>query len=88
MQLERPYPPYAALVSDAVVGLACLSMTLGSRRRLVANGTIERVGRLLARGMLELKHEREGNRGELVKNLVGTSPGDIEGTRFTPSLGQ
>ena len=34
-----------------MVGLASISMTLVSRRRLAVNGTVESIGRLLARGM-------------------------------------
>lgn len=49
LQLERPGDRYTALAADAVVGLGSLSMMLVSRRRLAVNGTVESVGRLMAR---------------------------------------
>lgn len=48
LQLDRAGVRYASLAGDAVVGLASLSVTLVSRRRLAGNGTVESVGRLLA----------------------------------------
>ena len=57
LQLERTDsrtgPQYDALAGDAVVGLASISMTLSSRHRLAVNGTVESIGRLLARSMCE-----------------------------------
>lgn len=73
MQLERPGLNYAALAGDAVVGLASLSVTLESRRRLAVNGTVESVGRLLARAMAgDAEGWRQGREGdyEAVRNLV------------------
>ncbi|CAM9203456.1 unnamed protein product, partial [Hapterophycus canaliculatus] len=56
LQLKRhveasPSAQYADLAGDAVVGLASLSMTLVSRRRLAVNGALESTGRMLARSM-------------------------------------
>lgn len=48
LQLDRPGPRYRSLADDTVVGLASLSVTLTSRRRLAINGTVERIGKLLA----------------------------------------
>lgn len=51
LQLERSGPQYTDLASDAIVGLASLSVTLTSRRRLAVNGTVESIGRWLATSM-------------------------------------
>lgn len=61
LQLERSGPQYADLAGDAIVGLASLSVTLTSRRRLAVNGTVESIGRWLARSMTY--HERSGGEG-------------------------
>lgn len=75
----RPGAQYANLVGDAVVGLASLSMTLVSRRRLAVNGTLESIGRLLARSMSIENSDgggggsgRKGRKGrrEAIRNLV------------------
>lgn len=85
LQLERTGsrtgPQYDALAGDAVVGLASISMTLVSRRRLAVNGTVESIGKLLARGMCDGGGRGGGGRGgcgskdwkggrESVRNLV------------------
>lgn len=74
LQLQRPGMKYTALAGDTVVGLASLSVTLASRRRLAVNGTVESVGRLLARSMaIERGGGREkGSKGdrEAVRNMV------------------
>ncbi|CBN79756.1 conserved unknown protein [Ectocarpus siliculosus] len=80
LQLQRPGVKYAALAGDAVVGLASLSVTLASRRRLAVNGTVESVDRLLARSMAiesgggrekgsKGDHEAVRNMAKLLKNL-------------------
>lgn len=57
LQLERPGDRYTTLAADAVVGLGSLSMMLVSRRRLAVNGTVESVGRLMA------KYLEDGRKG-------------------------
>lgn len=74
LQLQRPGVKYAALAGDAVVGLASLSVTLASRRRLAVNGTVESVRRLLSRCMAierggGCEKGSEGDR-EAVRNMV------------------
>ncbi|CAN0023315.1 unnamed protein product, partial [Scytosiphon promiscuus] len=82
LQLKRhveatPGAQYADLVGDAVVGLASLSMTLVSRRRLAVNGTLESIGKLLARTMSfesgtgngDKRKGRKGRR-EAIRNLM------------------
>lgn len=59
LQLERSGPQYADLAGDAIVGLASLSVTLTSRRRLAVNGTVESIGRWLTRSMA---YEASGGR--------------------------
>lgn len=49
LQLERRGPEFADLAADSVVALASLAVTLASRTRLAVNGTVESIGRLLAR---------------------------------------
>lgn len=63
LQLERPGPQYADLAGDAIVGLASLSVTLTSRRRLAVNGTVESIGRWLARNMASERSGGEGGGG-------------------------
>ncbi|CAM9644454.1 unnamed protein product, partial [Laminaria digitata] len=67
LQLERTGSrtgsQYDALAGDTVVGLASISMTLVSRRRLAVNGTVESIGRLLASGMCEGGRGGGGSRG-------------------------
>ncbi|CAM9152661.1 unnamed protein product, partial [Ectocarpus sp. 13 AM-2016] len=74
LQLQRPGVKYAALAGDAVVGLASLSVTLASRRRLAVNGTVESVGRLLARSMATERGggREKGSKGdrEAVRNMA------------------
>ncbi|CAM9217519.1 unnamed protein product, partial [Sphacelaria rigidula] len=67
LQLDRPSNVYDKVADDAIVGLASLSVTLASRRRLACNGTLESVTRLLGRVMAASAdscggHE-EGERG-------------------------
>lgn len=81
LQLKRPGRHHTALSDEAVVALASMSMTLGSRRRLAVNGTVESIGRLLLRGRRDgedAAHNRGGSgdgRGEdrrvlAIKTLV------------------
>lgn len=73
----RPGAQYADLVGDAVIGLASLTMTLASRRRLAVNGTLESIGRLLTRSVSSETGggdggQRKGRKGRRVaiRNLV------------------
>lgn len=67
LQLDRPSNVYDKVADDAIVGLASLSVTLASRRRLACNGTLESVTRLLGRVMAasadSCSGHEEGERG-------------------------
>ncbi|CAM9176650.1 unnamed protein product [Discosporangium mesarthrocarpum] len=68
LQLRRPSLAHAHLISDAVAGLASLSVTLRSRRRLAVNGAVTVLGRLLEEAIgnrIADGTEEGGQEGEL-----------------------